>query len=306
MSKETEAWVISQNKKSFEYLGKLPLRSKFRQEIEGVWNYAKMSTPILIGSPVEGRLFYTYNQGLENQSKLYTRLVKQSHKQAKVIIDPNVLSKDGTAALKRWVPSKNGHFIAYQIAYSGSDWVEVKVRDVRSGKDLKDHLKWIKFSNLSWNTEGTGFYYSRYAEPKGSELSGVNTHQMLYFHQLGDDQANDKLIYARADQKEWGFEGEVSDDGRLLIISVWQGASSKNQIFYKRLDQADAPVIPLLTGYDHSYSFLGNQKDRIFLQSDRDAPNSQIISLMLNQSDPSKYNVVVSEQKEALTRSNCI
>lgn len=306
LSKETEAWVKSQNQKSFEYLGKLPLRSNFKQEIEGVWNYSKTSTPILIGSAEEGRLFYTYNQGLENQSKLYTRLVKQNHELARVIIDPNVLSKDGTAALKRWVPSKNGHFIAYQIAYSGSDWVEVKVRDVRSGKDLKDHLKWIKFSNLSWNVEGTGFYYSRYAEPKGSELSGVNTHQMLYFHQLGDDQANDKLIYARADQKEWGFEGEVSEDGRLLIISVWQGASSKNQIFYKRLDQVDAPVIPLLTGYDHSYSFLGNQKDRIFLQSDRDAPNSQIISLKLNQSDPSKYNVVVSEQKEALTRAQIV
>ena len=306
LSKETEDWVNRQNQQSFAYLEKLPRRSIFKSEIEGVWNYAKMSTPLLIGSSQTGRLFYKYNQGLENQSKLYTRLVNQSHAEAQVVIDPNVLSKNGTAALKLFKPSKNGHFVAYQVAFSGSDWVEVKVRDVRSGKDLKDHLKWIKFSALSWDKEGAGFYYSRYAEPTGSELSGVNTHQMLYYHRLGEDQSKDQLIYARSDHKDWGFEGEVSDDGRLLMISVWQGASSKNQLFYKRLDQVDAPVIPLLTSFEHSYGFLGNQGDQIFLQSDRDAPNSQIISLELNQGDPSKYRVIVPEQKEALTRAQII
>ena len=306
LSKETESWVERQNQMTKGYLKQLPKQKQFKEAIEGVWNYAKMSSPILIGNAETGRLFYTYNQGLENQSKLYTRLVKQSHAQAKVVIDPNQLSKDGTAALKLFKPSKNGHYVAYQVAFSGSDWVEVKIRDVRSGKDLNDHLKWIKFSGLAWDKAGQGFYYSRYAEPKGSELSGVNTHQMLYYHRLGDDQTKDQLVYARADHKDWGFDGDVSEDGRLLIITVWQGASDKNQIFYKRLDQANAPVIPLLTGFDHSYGFLGNQGDQIFLQSDRDAPKGHIISVKLNQHDPSQYQVVVPEQKEALTRAQMV
>jgi len=305
-SKETEEWVKQQNKVTHDYLTQMPLKSILRQDIEGVWNYAKMSTPILVGSAETGRLFYTYNKGLENQSKLYTRSVSESHQDAKVVLDPNTLSDKGTAALKLFKPNKSGHFVAYQIAASGSDWVEVKVRDVRSGHDLKDHLKWIKFSGLSWDQEGKGFYYSRYAAPKGSQLTGVNEYQMLYYHRLGDTQDLDTLIYARADHKDWGFDGEVTEDGSVLIITVWQGASEKNQLYYKRLDQPQSPVIPFITDFKHSYRFLGKKGNRLLLQTDRDAPKGQIISVLLNQADPSKYTTLVPEQKNALTDAQLI
>lgn len=306
-SDETGEWVKRQVGVTQGYLKQLSERETLRAEIEGVWNYAKMSTPTLRGDPERGQLFYTYNDGLQNQSILYTRRADEPHKQARILIDPNKLSESGTTALKRFVVDRAGHLVAYQFANAGSDWVEIKVRDVRSGRDLKDHLKWIKFSDLSWDARGEGFYYSRYDAPaEGSKLTGVNEYQKLYYHRLGDDQSQDELIYARADQPSWGFSGEVSEDGSLLIISVWQGASEKNQLLYKRLDRPNAPVVSLIDRFDHSYGYLGSRGDQLWLQTDRDAPRGQIITIRLHQPDPSRYQVVVPEQTEALTRAQLV
>lgn len=306
-SSETEDWVKRQQAYTQEYLMRLPARSALKSEIESVWNYAKMSTPILIGSGERERLFYTYNDGLQNQAVLYTRYAHQKHNQAHVVLDPNRLSSEGTLALKSFKVSQDGYLIAYQFAKAGSDWVEIKVRDVRSGLDLGDHLKWVKFSDLAWDKSGEGFYYSRYDEPTtGEQLTGVNEYQKLFYHRIGEAQSQDQLIYARSDHKDWGFSAEVSEEGDLLIISVWRGASEKNQLFYKRLNYPNQPVIPLIDHFNHSYSFLGNQGDQVWLMSDRDAPKGQVITLNLKQPDPSQYKVIIPEREEALTSAQMV
>ena len=275
---ETVAWVKAQQSYTQEHLTALPARETFRSEIEAVWNYAKMSVPVR----KKGLEFYSYNDGLQNQSVLYMRRVGEPHSAAKVVLDPNQASEEGTWALKATALSPEGRYLAYQYAQAGSDWVEIKVRDLMTGQDLADHLKWVKFSGLSWARDGSGFYYSRYDAPKeGEALTGVNYYQKLYFHALHSAQEADELIYGRADQKEWGFDGEVSEDGRFLIISVWQGASEKNQVFYKRLGVPNSPVSPLVEGFDAGYSFLGNQGDTLWFKTDLGAPKGRVISFTL-------------------------
>jgi len=275
---ETVAWVKAQQAYTQEHLTALPAREAFRSEIEAVWNYAKMSVPVR----KRGLEFYRYNDGLQNQAVLYMRRVGEPHSAAKVVLDPNKASDEGTWALKATALSPEGRYLAYQYAQAGSDWVEIKVRDLMTGEDLADHLKWVKFSGLSWARDGSGFYYSRYDAPKeGEALTGVNYYQKLYFHALHSAQEADELIYGRADQKEWGFDGEVSEDGRFLIISVWQGASEKNQVFYKRLGEATSPVLPLVEGFDAGYSFLGNQGDTLWFKTDLGAPKGRVVSFTL-------------------------
>jgi prolyl oligopeptidase len=255
----------------------------------------------------QARLFYRYNSGLQNQAILYTRLEAQSHDQAQVLLDPNTLSTEGVVALKTTRLSPKGTHLAYQFAQGGSDWVDIKIRRVVDGMDLEDHLKWVKFSGLSWAKDESGFYYSRYDAPKeGETLTGVNYNQKLYFHTLNTPQDQDQLIYARGDQKQWGFDGEVSEDGRFLIISVWQGASEKNQIFYKRLDQENQPVIPLVDRFNYQYNFLGNEGDTLWFKTDRDAPKGQVISIHLNQVDPSQYTTLIPETEETLSSAQII
>ena len=142
----------------------------------------------------------------------------------RVLLDPNKLSTDGTVALGGYSISEDGNFIAYGTSASGSDWQEWHVRDVRTGADRDDLLKWVKFSGASWLKDGSGFFYSRYDEPKpGEQLKGANYFQKLFFHKLGTPQSDDRLVYERPDQKDWGFGGSVTEDGHYLIISVWRG-----------------------------------------------------------------------------------
>src|SRR5579863_7368761 len=235
-SADTAAWIEAENKLTFSYLDTIPYRGAIRERLMKLWNYERFSVPEQQG----GRYFYQHNNGLQNQNVL---LVAESlNAEPRVLLDPNTLSSDGTVALAGSAISDDGKRMAYGTAASGSDWTEWHVRDIDTGKDLPDLLKWVKFSGASWTKDGKGFFYSRYDEPKGTALRDANYFQKLYYHKIGTAQAEDKLIYERPDNKEMGFGGTVTDDGHYLIITVWQGTAPKNRLYYKDLTKPDSPV----------------------------------------------------------------
>jgi prolyl oligopeptidase len=274
---ETQAWVEAQNQVTFAYLNQIPARDKIKQRLTQLWDYEKYGTPFKEGD----RYFYYKNDGLQNQSVLYT--LKSLDDEPKVLLDPNTLSEDGTVALAGISISENGKFMAYGLSISGSDWQEWKVRDIETGEDLSDHLKWIKFSGASWTHDHKGFFYSRYDEPnQQTKLEDVNYYQKLFYHQLGTPQSEDILIYERPDQKEWGFNGFVTEDGNYLIISVWRGTDPKNLLFYKDLTKPDSPVIELINEFEANFSLIDNDGPLFWLETDLDAPRSRVISININ------------------------
>jgi prolyl oligopeptidase len=172
---------------------------------------------------------------------------------------------------------------------------------------LQDQIKWVKFAEASWAKDGSGFYYSRYDEPKADEqYTGVNYFQKLYFHRLGEPQANDKLIYERADQKEWGFDGSVTDDGRYLIISVWRGSERKNQVFYRDLQSPNAPVVELITGFDAEYEFLGNDGTTFWLTTDFEAPLRRVVAVDIGNPDRAQWRTVIPEADNVLESAGLV
>jgi prolyl oligopeptidase len=294
-SAETKKWVESQNKVTFGYLEKIPQRQKIKERLTELWNYERFGLPIKRGN----RYFYTRNDGLQNQSVLY--VADALDDEPRLFLDPNRLSEDGTVALAGWELSDDGSQMAYGIAAAGSDWREWKVRDVATGKDAADHLKWVKFSDASWARDGSGFYYSRYDEPKeGEQFTGVNYFQKLFFHRLGDPQGKDILIYERPDHKEWGFDGEVTEDGHYLIISVWRGSEQKNQIFYKDLSKPDSKVVELIAGFDAEYQFIANDGETFWIATDFEAPMRRVIAVHLERPERKDWQTLIPESPEVL------
>ncbi|WP_026733028.1 prolyl oligopeptidase family serine peptidase [Fischerella sp. PCC 9605] len=294
-SEETKAWVEAQNKVTFGYLEEIPVREKIKQRLTKLWDYEKYSVPFKEGDCY----FYFKNDGLQNQSVLYT--LKSLADTPKVLLDPNTLSEDGTIALSGLSISEDGKLLAYGLSTAGSDWQEWKVRDVETGKDLKDHLKWIKFSGASWTHDGKGFFYSRYDEPKEkSELADVNYYQKLYYHQLGRPQSEDTLIYNRPDEKEWGFDGSVTEDGRYLIISVWLGTDSKNLVFYKDLTKPNAEVVELINKFEADYSFIDNDESVFYFRTDLDASRGRVIAIDTKNPAPKHWREIIPEAAETL------
>jgi prolyl oligopeptidase len=300
-SEQTRAWIEAQNHLTFNYLQQIPARQRIRERLTQLWNYEKYSQPFKEG----GRYFYFKNDGLQNQSVLYTQ--ESLEGQARVLLDPNTFSEDGTVALAGIAISRArdsgaehaGRYLAYGLSCSGSDWQEWKVRDIETGEDLPDHLRWVKFSGASWTLDGQGFFYSRYDEPApGSEYESANYFQKLYYHRLGTSQSEDVLVYHRPDQKEWGFAGGVTEDGNYLIISVWRGTDPKNLIFYKDLRDPQSPVVELIREFEAEYSFVGNDGSRFWLLTDCQAPRRRLVAIDLEQ--PDQVQEVIPEAEETL------
>lgn len=299
-SDETKAWVEAQNQVTNAYLNDIPVREQIKQRLTQLWDYEKYGIPFKEGN----RYFYFKNDGLQNQSVLYT--LNSLDDEPRVLLDPNKLSEDGTVALSGLSISEDGKLMAYGISTSGSDWQEWKVRDVETGKDLSDHLKWIKFSGASWTKDGQGFFYSRYDEPnEKTKLEDVNYFQKLYFHRQGTPQSEDVLIYDRPDQKEWGFSGGVTEDGRYLIISVWLGTDPKNLVFYKDLTDPNAQVVELISEFEASYSFIDNEGSIFWFRTDLDAPRGRVIAIDITNPPSSPlskggWQEVISQAAETL------
>src|SRR5256714_2719698 len=293
-SEETRSWVEAENKLSFAFLGSIPQRDVIKDRLTNLWNYEKYGIP----RKESNRYFYSRNSGLQNQAVLYT--VTSLEAQPQMVLDPNTLSPDGTVALSGLEVSPDGKLLAYSLSASGSDWQEWKVRDVQTGKDLSDDLKWVKFSGASWTRDGKGFFYSRYDERKNDALKGTNYFQKVYYHKLGTPQAEDVLVYERPDQKDWLLFGNVTEDGNYLIITVNQGTDVKSRVYYKDLKAKDAQVVKLLDDFDAAYTFIANDGPRFWFQTDLQSPRGKIIEIDMTNPTRSNWKVVVPESKETL------
>ncbi|HEY9701879.1 MAG TPA: S9 family peptidase, partial [Allocoleopsis sp.] len=294
-SPETKTWVESQNQVTFAYLNQIPAREKIKERLTELWNYEKYGIPFKEGD----RYFYFKNEGLQNQSVLYT--LKTLDSEPEILLDPNTFSEDGTVALSGFAISDNGEYIAYGVSVSGSDWQEWKVRNIITGQDLSDQIQWVKFSGVSWTKDHQGFFYSRYDQPnEKTKLEDVNYFQKLYYHKLGTSQSEDILIYHSTTEKEWGFSGSVTEDGKYLIISVWRGSESKNLVFYKDLTNPNTEVIELINQFEAQYSFIDHEGEIFWLQTDLNAPKGRVIAINIKKPERENWAEIIPESEDTL------
>ena len=273
-SPQTAAWVAAQNALTETILARSDRRAAIRTRLSAVWDYEKFGIPQTAG----GRYFYFKNTGLQNQSVLYT--ARSLGATARVLIDPNTLSADGTVALSGLSISDDGRFVAYATSASGSDWQDWRVREVASGRDLPDLVAWSKFSGAAWLHDGAGFFYSRFAAPESeTQFKDANYDHKLYFHALGTEQSADVLVYERPDHKDWTLGADITEDGRYLIISCTQGTESRNRVFVRDLQSSDPAVRGLFTAGDAQYLFVGNTGSTFYFQTSNDAPMGRLIAI---------------------------
>jgi prolyl oligopeptidase len=296
----TKAWVEAENRLSENFLATIPERSAIKNRLTQLWNYPRYGAPFKEGD----RYFYFENTGLQNQSVLYVQDGRD--RPARVLLDPNVLSPDGTIALSGQAASNDGHYLAYSLSTSGSDWQELHVRNVDNGRDLPDVLKWVKFSGISWTHDNKGFFYSRYDEPKsGNVMTNVNRNQKVYYHRIGQAQSRDQLVYDRPDQPDWIFDATVSDDGQFLIITVAQGTDVRTRLYFVDLDnpgkpEIDNPIVRLIDKLDAEYEFVGNRGNIFYVRTDRNAARGRIVAISIDNPREERWNTIVPENKDAL------
>jgi prolyl oligopeptidase len=298
---DTRDWIAAQNALTQQYLGDVAQRPQIHARMTELWNYERFGLPRREGD----RYFLTRNDGLQNQSVLY--VMDSIDDEPRALLDPNTFSTDGTVALSGTEVSPDGKYLAYGTSSGGSDWQEWRVRDIASGKDTSDVVQWVKFSGAEWAKDSSGFYYGRYDEPTGeNKLKAVNENQKLFFHRMGTPQIEDTLVYQRPDQPKWGFQAEVSEDGRYLIIAVSQGTDERNRLFYRDLSKADAPVVELITELEAAYTFIGNDGPVFWFQTNLDAPRYRVIAIDTRQPAKANWRTLVPESDATLVRTTLV
>jgi len=245
--------------------------------------------------------FFEKNDGLQNQSVLY--VMSSLKARPEVLLDPNKLSKDGTVSLSGYAPSYDGRYLAYGVADAGSDWQEWRIRDIETGRDLSDRVRWVKFSGASWTRDGKGFFYSRYDEPDaGSTLTDTNYFQKLYYHKVGTAQSEDTLIHEDKQNKDFGFYGRVTDDGRYLVITVTQGTDRRNRVLYKDLAKENAPVVELIDKFEAEFDFVGNDGTVFWFRSDLWAPRGQVVAIDVTKPQRAHWKKLIPQVTATLRR----
>lgn len=280
-SKETKAWVKEENKVTYGYLENIPYRETLEKELTDLWDYEKIGTPSKKGNYI----YYSKNNGLQNQSVIYRYKKEESPEEAETFLDPNKFSEDGTTSLAGMSFSEDGELSAYSISEGGSDWRKVIIIDVNTMEQTEDTLQNVKFSGVSWKGN-EGFYYSSYDQPNGDRLTAKTDQHRLYYHQLNTPQKDDKLIYGGTDQEKHRYvSGYVTEDNQFLVISA-SNTTSGNDLYIKDLSKKNSVIKPVIESEETNTSVLRNQGDTLYLVTDLEAPNNRIVTV--NAENPSQ------------------
>ncbi|ASZ14969.1 prolyl oligopeptidase family serine peptidase [Chitinophaga pendula] len=294
-------WISAQRSLTNDYLSSLPYRQQMKDYLSATWNYAKETQPVRVGD----HYFFTRNDGIQDQSVWY--LKKGINGKEMLLLDPNKLSGNGTAAATMLGFSKNGRYLAYAVATAGSDWNTIHVMDINTRQVLSDQLQWVKFPRAAWR--GEGFYYSRYPATQESAVgSAMNTLNQLYYHRIGTPQSQDSLVFEDRSNPQLSVGALVTADERFLIISTLPGSflgfklttSTGNALHYQDLSISGSRIMPLVKGYDHHNMLIGNIGDKLLLQTDRNAPNNKIVLVDPAYPGEEHWESFIAEQPESL------
>jgi prolyl oligopeptidase len=305
-SSELAGWIARQNELSAGYLARLPLREHFQKRLTELWNYPRTSAPLV----ENGQLFYRRNNGLELQSSIYMR--KGFDAAPALILDANALSPDGSVHLADFRPSPDARLVAYALAEGGADWRTLRVRDVGSGRDLADEVKWVRFSAISWTRDSKGFFYSRYPEPpQGKALQAELTGHALYYHRLGTPQSQDVPVYARADLPRHFISAWTTEDGRYLQVRIAPGAGPFNRLYVADLrdplrPDVRAPVKPVVDEESAEFRVIGNAGPVLFVKTNEAASNGKIVAIDLRDPRRAAWKTIVPESKDAMRYTDFI
>ncbi|EZP80413.1 Prolyl oligopeptidase [Novosphingobium resinovorum] len=301
-SSEVADWVSRENAVTEDYLTALPQRAQFQRRIRAFMDYERFGIPVKAG----GSYFYTRNTGLQNQAQLFVR--KGLDGKPRLLLDPNAWAKDGATALDSWEPSQKGRYLLYSVQDGGSDWRILRVIDVKTGEPLQDEVRWAKFTGLSWVGE-EGFLYSRFPEPKeGAAFQSLNYNQAVYFHRIGTAQDADELVYATPDAPDRGHVADVTQDGRLALITSHVGTDARYEVRVIDLDKRKRDgwkAVPLVSGFTDDWKLVEGAGRKLWYVTNRDAPRYRLVGIDLD-APKAEWTEIVAEREDILERAGIV
>ncbi|MBI4243202.1 MAG: S9 family peptidase [Planctomycetes bacterium] len=297
-SEETSEWIELQNSLTRTYIYDSSARSSIKQRLEELYDFTRLSVINKKGN----KYYFTKHEGLQNQPVLYTQ--NSLEDKPKVVIDTNSMSEDGTVALTEISFNNDASLLAYCTSMSGSDWQEIKIRDVNNNYDYSEAIRDCKFTTISWTKDNQSFFYSKFNiadnAPKNHQCNNK-----IFRHKIGTPSSTDQLVFEITEQPDKSLIPIVTKDGKYLIISFSKGTRFQNGVYYKELD-SDKPFELLIEDNLGHFDLIGNEGSVFYFRTNFSAHNGKIIAINLSNSDRSNWTTVIPQTEDTISNAKII
>jgi len=295
-SSRIKTWIQEQNEHTQSMLSSISFGKKLRERVEELSSYEIVGLPKQAGN----RLFFTLQMPEARQPSLVW--TEEGDDEIHHLLDPETLAADATVSIMGFEPSPSGRYLAYGLSEVGSDWQKWYIMDVDAGERLEDELQWIRFTLASWRDDESGFFYSGSEPPPPEEVyKAPVTKRSIRFHHLGESQAQDVIVYDRADDPGWMSFGRVTSDDRYLVITTQRGTHRQNLVCVLDLESPEGDPLELVPEFESAFTYLGKSGDRLFFWTNFDAPFGRIVAIDLNAPDRDNWQEVVAESNGVIT-----
>ena len=292
---DVQEWMSMQNKEFQNYIGQFDVREEFKTRLTDLLDYARSTVPRL----VEGVYYWWHNNGLQNQPVLYRSVT--AYENGEIVLDPNMLSEDGTVAVTTTAYSPCGRYLAYGLSSKGSDWQRIHLLNLETLEKLPDVLEHLKFTTPCWLPDSSGFFYSCFPAPDTAEVLKTNaTNMMVRLHVLGQEQNADRLIHKDGENPDWNFTLTSDEDKNWVFLNVWYGTLRKNKLFYRPLKDLDTPWLPIADNFDDGWDVIGVVNDAVYLETQQDALFSKVVAAKLTDTGISELQTIIPDRGEML------
>ena len=294
----TREWLQAEAHLTETYLDAIPQRGRISARLAELYDFEKTGVPFR----ENGRYFYTTNSGRQEQSVLM--MVQELAQTPVTVLDPNTLPSAGHPVVVGYVASHDGSLLAYGISFSGSDWREWRIRNLATGQDLPDVLRFTKYYAPVFTPDGKGLYYSAFPAPAaGAELSTQDLDNAVYYHALGTPASADRRVLVDSAHPDWQYQPYLTHDGHWLVVLAGEGEvgdKGRENVYLLDLTAAEPVAVPIAVGFEAAFLYVGSDAGRLYFLTSLEAPNGRVLAIDPHQPQRAKWQSVIPEGPDAI------
>jgi prolyl oligopeptidase len=296
-SPEVRDWSHREDARARAYAAGWPGRNALRDRIMRAAEHYRYLKPIRAG---ERYFFARVNSTFTRVSLLVQHGLAGP---ITALIPAEAFEAEGLVVDRTFWPSPDGTLLAYGVAAPGSRWVEIRFREVASGRDLPDRLRGSRggnTSNVSWAPDGRGVYYDAFAVPRAEDrLSARVTGARVAFHRLGTPDSTDRVLLGPYGDGRSLYQA-LTDDGRWLVVTDADGAHPGNRLVAFDVARRDPRPRVLVEGRDEVFTLVGSEGGELWLYTQADAPNGRVVGITVGHPERRRWRDIVPERPFAI------
>ncbi len=271
---EVKDWVDAENKVTFGYLEGIENRGVVLEELVRRATYDSVGVP----SYESGMTFFTRDDGKKAQEVLY--VADAGGKNERVLLDPNLMNKNGTTAVVTTDVGIGGKYLLYATSESGSDWCTWRIREIKTGKDLPDTVEWSKFGVGFLDKSSSGWYYLTFPRPEeGEAFVQANSKPKVMYHKLGTKQSEDKVAFELKEHPDWYIWPSLDESREYMYLQINRPADLYSRLWGLDLNRPGNEPERIMDVPDAEYTPVYRRGSQHWIQNTKNAARGKVTLL---------------------------